>query len=191
MSKFSNLKLRYKVGFGLATTAAVLGMAGGAFAYFTDSGSGTGSASVGTSTPFVISGTDSSANYPGQSTDTELSVQNPGSGNQQIGTIYLANVRACLGTSSTWTGTYAGGSCTNSGTHVSTCESVDSGAVADANLSDWYMADVVENYDVPAGMTVNDASTPPLTDGTLKMNDLTSSQDSCKNVSLTLFFATR
>lgn len=48
MSKFKDMNVRYKVGFGVATTAAILGMAGGAFAYFSTSSNGSGSASVGT-----------------------------------------------------------------------------------------------------------------------------------------------
>jgi hypothetical protein len=49
MSKFKNMKLRYKIGAGVATTAAVVGLGGAAFAYFTSTGSGTGNATVGTS----------------------------------------------------------------------------------------------------------------------------------------------
>ena len=44
---FKDMKLRYKVGVGVVTGAAVVGMAGGAFAYFTSTGNGTGAATVG------------------------------------------------------------------------------------------------------------------------------------------------
>ena len=47
MSKIKNMKLRYKIGVGVASTAAVVAAGGAAFAYFSSTGNGTGAASVG------------------------------------------------------------------------------------------------------------------------------------------------
>ena len=92
MSKFSNLKLRYKVGVGVATGAAVLGMAGGAFAYFTDTATNTnGNATTGTSTPWsvgdpVTSGTMYPTSYSSPSSSATMTavVKNVGSGHQGL-----------------------------------------------------------------------------------------------------------
>lgn len=74
MSKFSNLKLRYKIGVGVATGAVILGAAGGAFAYFTTNGSSTGTGAVGstsTANDWTVAVTNSStAMYPGGTADT-------------------------------------------------------------------------------------------------------------------------
>ena len=80
------MKLRYKVGFGVATGAAVLGMAGGAFAYFTGSGAGTGTASVGgTATWHVAKSGTSGTMFPGAGTSTvTFTVTNNGTGYEGI-----------------------------------------------------------------------------------------------------------
>jgi hypothetical protein len=81
------------------TAGLALGVAGGAFAYFTTSGSGTGNASVGTDTALVInqdSITYSSAPddnlYPGTSATVTFTVDNPSSGHQFLDTISVTSV---------------------------------------------------------------------------------------------------
>src|SRR3954454_15813996 len=60
----------------------VLLTAGAAVAYFTTSGSGTGTAAVGTSSALTIHGTSASTLYPGASSTVSYTVDNPSSGHQ-------------------------------------------------------------------------------------------------------------
>jgi hypothetical protein len=158
--------------------AGVLVLAGAAIAYFTASGSGTGSATVGTSTAMTVHGTSGSTLYPGSTSTVSFTVDNPSSGNQQLGTVHLASVKACTGSGSSWNGS----ACSNSGTEQTTCESVENGAT-DGNTANFWMADVAANQDISSGNGQSVNAT-----GTLKMNDLNSSQDACKNANLTLNF---
>lgn len=150
----------------------------GAVAYFTAGGSGSGSASVGTTANLVLHGTTSGNLYPGSSLTVNLTADNPGNSKAQVGTVQLTGIKACSGTGSTWTGT----ACSNGGTEVSSCEDFDPGSAANANAHDFYMANVAENQELPA----NSTGTALTNSGTLTMNDLASSQDQCKNVNLYL-----
>jgi hypothetical protein len=157
------------------SAASCLLLAGVAVAYFTTSGSGTGTASVGTSSALTIHGTTAGALYPGSSTTVSFTADNPSPGKQEIGTIHLLSVVAC-------NTAFSGGSCP-SGHEVSTCESVESGS-SDTNTANFWMPDVVSGQDLlpsSSGQTVSAT-------GTLTMNDLTTNQDSCKNVNLLLNF---
>jgi hypothetical protein len=158
---------------------AALAIAGFALAYFTSSGSGTGTASVGTDTPFVIHGSTSGTLYPGQSEAVTFTVDNNGGGNQKVGTVTLSTVAAC---SVAWSGTTCNGGSAGVG-DVTGCSSVDPGNAADANASNFYMADVPVNHDYSPG--TGQTVTPT---GTLQMNDLSSSQNACKNAHLLLSF---
>jgi hypothetical protein len=171
----SRIIRRKKVVAGLGLLA-VLAMAGAAVAYFSASGSGTGSATVGTSSALTLHGTSASTVYPGSSSTISFTVDNPSSSHQLLGTIHLASVKACVGSGSSWNGT----SCSNSGTEATTCESVETGA-SDTTTANFWMADVVANEDFGSGSGQTVTGT-----GTLKMNDLSSSQDACKNANLTL-----
>ena len=155
-------------------TVGVLALAGAAFAYFTTSGSGTGTASVGTSSALTIHGSTSGSLYPGTSTSVSFTADNPSSGKQQIGTIHLASVVAC-------NTAFSGGACP-SGHEITTCESVETGS-SDGNTANFWMPDVVSNQDLASGngQTVTAS-------GTLTMNDLASSQDLCKSANLLLNF---
>jgi hypothetical protein len=164
----------------LAALVVAIAAAVGAYAYFTTTGSGSGSASVGTSSNLVLAGTSASTLYPGTSSDVSFTAQNNSPGHQQLGTIYLSAVKAC--NPGAWNGT----DCGSGGSEVS-CESVDPGNAGDANLSQFYMADVVANQDFGPG-----ASPQAVTlHGTLKFHNLAASQDQCKNANLTLILATR
>ncbi len=69
------------------SVVAVLAIAGGAFAYFTSSGSGTGQASVGSSTAFTVNASSDTSNslYPGSGSETlTYTVHNPSSGAQNL-----------------------------------------------------------------------------------------------------------
>jgi hypothetical protein len=163
----------------LALSAVLLLLlTGGAAAYFSTNGSGTGTATVGTSSTLTIHGSSASTLYPGTSSTVSFTVDNPSPGHQQLGTIHIALVKACVGAGSSWNGS----SCTNGGVEATTCESVETGA-SDTNTANFWMADVPANQDFGNGNGQAVTAT-----GTLKMNDLSSPQDSCKNANLTLNF---
>ena len=69
MSKIKNMKLRYKIGVGVASTAAVVGAGSAAFAYWTTTGSGGGSDTVASSngTVTLVASFADAALYPGGS----------------------------------------------------------------------------------------------------------------------------
>jgi O-acetylhomoserine/O-acetylserine sulfhydrylase-like pyridoxal-dependent enzyme len=84
-------KTRVQVAIG---GVALLVVAGGAYAYFTSSGGGTGAATVGTSTPIVVHGTSASTLYPGTSSVVSFTVDNASPGAQFVNKIQLASVAA-------------------------------------------------------------------------------------------------
>jgi hypothetical protein len=159
---------------GAATVLITLALGGAAVAYFSASGSGTGTASVGTSAALTIHGSTSGSLYPGVSGTVTFTADNPSAGKQKIGTIHLASIVAC-------DQAFSGGTCA-SGHEVTSCESVETGAT-DANTANFWMPDVAANQDLASGNGQSVTAT-----GSLKMNDLATSQDACKNVNLLLNF---
>jgi hypothetical protein len=82
MSKFKNMKLRYKIGAGVATGATLIAAGGLAFAAWTTSGSGSGSAIAYTNQTSTVTASASTADtslWPGNTTATALhfTVNNP------------------------------------------------------------------------------------------------------------------
>lgn len=79
-----------------ALVAAVVGslvLSVGAFAYFTNTGSGTGSASVGSSDATTVTQIGTlGALYPTTSQPVSVTVTNPGSGSQHVGSVQLASI---------------------------------------------------------------------------------------------------
>lgn len=78
---------------GVVGVFAALAVAGASFAYFTDEGSGTGNATVGSSTKYnvTVDAATGGALYPGTGVDTlEYHVKNEGSGHQQLSSIAAA-----------------------------------------------------------------------------------------------------
>jgi hypothetical protein len=142
----------------VATLGAIgiLGIAAGAYAYFTTTGSGTATATVGTSSALVIKGTVTGNLYPGSSSPVTLTVDNPSSGKQRIGTITLEKITADAGHSS--------------------CSVVTTGG-----NPDFTMAEVVVNKVYGPGN--GQAVTPS---GTLAMNETGVNQDACQGATLTL-----
>jgi hypothetical protein len=88
----TRIKLTKKRLIATAITIGALAVAGGAFAYFTASGSGTGQAAVGSSTPWTVTfGTTTGTMYPGAGTATlPYTVTNAGNGNQKLATTTVA-----------------------------------------------------------------------------------------------------
>lgn len=140
---------------GLAAVC-VVAVAAVAYAYFTSTGSGTATATVGTSSAVTIKGTVSGNLYPGSSSTVTLTVDNPSSGKQRVGTVSLEKITADAG--------------------HSTCSVVTTGG-----NPDFTMADVVVNKTYGPGN--GQAVTPT---GSLTMNDTGISQDACQGATLTL-----
>lgn len=61
LGKVKNMKLRYKIGVGVATGAAIVAGGGAAFAYWTTSGAGSGSAATGSAGASDIAISDNSS----------------------------------------------------------------------------------------------------------------------------------
>jgi hypothetical protein len=174
----------------ISTAALVAAVAAfGARAYVTANGSGSATATVGTISPLALHGSAVGRLYPGRMVSISFTVDNPSTGAQQLGTIYLASVKACTGEDSSWEPSLnsGAGGCSDSGIEQTGCESVDPGNAGDANARNFYMTDVTENQAI-AG---NGSSVAATNGGTLKMNNLSSSQDNCKNANLYLQLATR
>ncbi len=133
-----------------------LAVAGVALAYFTTSGSGTGTATVGSSSAVTLHATVSSNLYPGTSSPVSFTVDNPSTGSQRVGTITL-------------------GSITVDAAH-STCSTTISGG-----NPDFAMPAVTVNHTFGSG---NGQSVTPT--GTLTMNETGANQDPCQGATLTL-----
>jgi hypothetical protein len=133
-----------------------LAVAAAAYAYFTTTGSGTATATVGTSSVVTLKGTVTGNLYPGSSSPVTLTVDNPSSGKQRVGTISLEKITTDAG-------------------HP-TCSVVINGG-----NPDFTMADVVVNKTYAPGN--GQAVTP---NGSLAMNDTGVSQDACQGATLTL-----
>jgi hypothetical protein len=141
---------------GAFMSICVLAIAAGAYAYFTTTGSGTATATVGTASAVTLKGTVTGNLYPGASSPVSLTVDNPSSGKQRVGTISLEKITADAG-------------------HAS-CSVVITGG-----NPDFTMADVVVNKTYAPGN--GQAVTPS---GSLTMNDTGVSQDACQGATLTL-----
>ena len=138
------------------TTALLVVVAGGAYAYFTTTGSGTGTAAVGSSSAVTLHATITGSLYPGSSSPVTFTVDNPSSGKQRVGTISLASITA-------------------DASH-SECSTVITGGTPD-----FTMPAVAVNATFGSGS--GQAVTPT---GTLTMNETNVSQDKCQGATLTL-----
>jgi hypothetical protein len=133
-----------------------LAVAGVAFAYFTSSGSGTGTAAVGSSSAVTLHATISSNLFPGSSSPVALTVDNPSSGAQRVGTVTLAGISVDSGHSG--------------------CSTTISGGNPDFSMP---VVNVNKVFQPGNGQSV----TP---DGTLTMNETGVNQDACQGATLTL-----
>ena len=138
------------------TAALLVVVAGGAYAFFSTSGTGTGTASVGSSSALTLHATVTGSLYPGSSSPVSFTVDNPSSGKQRVGTISLEKITADAGHSS--------------------CSVVTTGG-----NPDFTMAEIVVNKVFGPGN--GQAVTP---NGSLTMNDTGVSQDACQGATLTL-----
>jgi hypothetical protein len=148
-----------------ATGVAVLAAAGGAFAYFATTGTGTGNATVGAVgawNPVSVPAFNGPALYPGggQVQTSSVTATNTSAGYQQLHTLHVtgitsSNAPACVPT-------------------------VETGA-ANTGTSDFWIPDVTGITDSVAGGQVSPAHTMSLT-----MNDTGSDQTACAGSTLTV-----
>ncbi|MBS1890860.1 MAG: hypothetical protein JST59_06185 [Actinobacteria bacterium] len=141
--------------FGL-TTALLVVIASGAYAFFTTTGSGTGTAAVGSSSAVTLHATVTGSLYPGSSSPVTFTVDNPSSGKQKVGTITLTSI-------------------TPDASH-SSCSTVLTGG-----SPDFKMPAVTANQIFGPGNGQAVTAT-----GTLTMNNTEVSQDACQGATLTL-----
>lgn len=140
---------------GLACVCA-LAATGAAIAYFTSSGSGTGSASVGNSSAVTLHASVGATLFPGSSAPVSFTVDNPSSGVQRVGTVSLASISV-------------------DGEHSECSTEITGGN------PDFAMAAVPVDQVFPTGNGQSVSAT-----GTLAMNETGVNQDACQGASLTL-----
>jgi hypothetical protein len=138
------------------STVVLAIVAGVAVAYFTSLGSGTGTATVGSSSNVTLHGAVGSSLYPGSSSTVTLTVDNPSPGSELVNTIHLASIASDAGHSS--------------------CSTVITGG-----NPDFTMPDVLANQSFPSGNGQAVTAT-----GTLTMNETGVSQNACQGATLTL-----
>jgi hypothetical protein len=144
------------------SVAAMLTLAGGAYAYFTATGSGTGTVSVGNVTPITLAGTITGTLYPaGDAALVSVLVTNGGSGSQHVGSVKLDSI-------------------TTDAAH-STCDL----SVSGINPA-FTMADIAVTSTLTKSGTAGDHTT---VSGSLQMNDTGISQNDCQGAPLTLHFS--
>jgi hypothetical protein len=138
------------------TAALLVVVVTGAYAYFTTSGTGTGTAAVGSSSAVTLHATVTGSLYPGTSSPVTFTVDNPSSGKQKVGTISLSSI-------------------TVDAAH-SECSTVITGGTPDFTMP-------VVAVNASFGSGNSQAVTPT---GTLTMNDTLQNQDKCQGATLTL-----
>jgi hypothetical protein len=135
---------------------AALAVTGVAVAYFTSEGSGTGTATIGSSSNVTLHGTVTGSLYPGGSSTVSFTVDNPSPASELVNKIHLASITPDAG---------HGG-----------CSTVITGG-----SPDFTMPDVTANQNVPSGNGQALTAT-----GTLSMNETGVNQDACQGATLTL-----
>jgi len=82
---------------GLVAAVGILSVTGIAIAYFTSTGSGTGTATVGSTQALTLHATTSASLFPGSSATVTFTADNPSSGTEFLSTIHLASVTTDAG----------------------------------------------------------------------------------------------
>lgn len=166
-------KFRNKRAAVAVTAVASLAAAGGAFAYFTQAGGGTGSASVGTSSAVTLAGTITGSLSPaGSPASVSILATNTGAGSQYVNKVHLDSIAvdtssaAYTGASSAQQTTWNGCVVTTSGTNPA-----------------FSMSDVTVASTLSKNGTSGDHTTVT---GSLQMNDTGGSQDNCQGAPLVL-----
>ena len=181
MSKIKNMKLRYKVGFGVATTAAVVGLGGAAFGVWSSTGSGSGSASTGSSHAWTLTQTTTlSPLAPGVAAQTiKGTVTNTAGYTEYIGTVTpsVSSVAETTGEMNLWGDP-------NSATDGLGIPASGSQGTYYCSASDYTVASNAVNTDEVSGAT-------NVVFGTIAFKDIASPtiQDACQGASVSLSFS--
>jgi len=138
------------------TAALMVAVVSGAYAYFTTTGAGTGTAAVGSSSAVTLHATVTGSLFPGTASPVGFTVDNPSSGTQRVGTISLSSITVDVAHSE--------------------CSTVITGG-----NPDFTMPAVVVSHSFATG---NAQTVTP--GGTLTMNETGVSQDKCQGATLTL-----
>jgi hypothetical protein len=154
------MRLSKKLAIAAVSTVATVGIATSAFAYWTTTGTGSGSAKAGDATNWAVSSDPATGNAlsPGGPTDTvAYHVTNNGSGHQKLQAVSVA-VKNSDGT--TWSS-------------VSGCSSAD------------FAVNIVgfTATDLGPGQTYDGSATIQM------VNNTSASQDGCKNATVPLYFS--
>jgi hypothetical protein len=172
MKRFMNKKV---AAIGLAA-GLVLGLTGAAVAYFTTSGSGTGTVTVGTAGTFsVAEGTvTGDALTPGGATDTvPYTVTNHSEGAENLATV---TVSVSADGSTPWSVTNSNGTCSAADFSIN-------GAPAGQSV-----ADISAAADIP-GTTAGPGANTSSGSVTIQMVDTNLNQDGCQGLTPPLWFA--
>jgi hypothetical protein len=193
MKRFMNKKV---AAIGLASALA-LGIAGGAFAFFTSSGAGNGTASVGTTgSNIAVEGTSTPALTPGNSATVTFTAYNYAAYNQAISNIHVTGVSACsVPFSAVSTASYASATtaptCADSAAPLLANDAAcAAGGVSSTAGTDWFsLPDVSVSPTGDGNLAANGHTTLGET-GTVTMNDQDVNQDACEGLYLNFTFAT-
>jgi hypothetical protein len=151
---------------GLIAVVAVVAMAVGAYAYFTTTGSGVGSATVGTSSALTINQVGSVSNLlpnaPAQ--PIEYSIHNTSAGAQYVGPVTVSFTNADI----------SGPSDTNSGPGT-TCTTAD--------------FTLVQPTDTPGDIAPGATYTSSPSGASLRLIDTGANQDGCEGATVVLHFS--
>jgi predicted ribosomally synthesized peptide with SipW-like signal peptide len=155
--------LKQKKGIAGILAVAMLGIAAvGAYAYFTDSGTGTGSATVGTSDPWSVhvANTVPTPLFPGSAADSQTyEVTNDGDGNQLLNAV---SIRIAEANGDPWDGN---GTCSSDDFEINS---------AGPGATD------TTTYGSPSGAFAPNDGTGPVA-FTVRMVETGANQDDCKN----------
>jgi len=196
-----------KVVAAAATVALTLGLAGAALAYFTATGAGNGTATVGsTGNNIAIEGNSTPALYPGESTTMSFTAYNYSPFNQAISGIHVTGIQACsvpFSAVSTVSYTSATTAPTCSDTNPSPAYTNDvacqTGAVSSTAGTGWFsMPDVTTGWthasgatgDLPPGSATSPTGVALTPTGTITMNDQNANQNACEGLYLNFTFTT-
>jgi hypothetical protein len=165
-----------------AVAGLTLGVSGVAYAFWTTSGTGSGTGSTGTDAGVVVTGTAATALTPATSSSVTFTVKNNSATSpQQLSSIHLVSVAAY--------DTAANRDAHGATGLIASCGGANAGVSETADgSSDFWMADVT--VPVADGAIAANATAQALTStGTLTMNNLTTeNQDSCKSAFLYLTY---
>ena len=149
------IRIKHKKLAVLGAALAVVAIAGAAFAYFTNNGTGAGTASVGTSSTIELSSPLVGDLYPdGPDVAVTVTIHNPGAGSQHVGT-----VSGVVNTNNNGTPAVPGDDC----------------------LGSWFQVDpVIYNATLTADDNAAGGTDEDTADTVVRMVDNGASQDACK-----------